>query len=398
MTQINNFSRRDFLKVAGASTMGTIVVPLDCLVKFSDEFESMPTRPFGDTGLSVSILSLGGSLHLPPAMLQIAFKWGVTYWDTADSYMGGNSERRIGEYFLQFPENRKNIFLVTKSSAWTLKGMTKDLNQSLERMKTDYIDLFFVHGVRNISELDEDKKIWAKKAKAEGKIRLFGFSTHTNMEACMLGASKLGWIDGIMMSYNYRLMHTDRMKRAVDACIKSGIGLTAMKTQGGGSLKTGTEAELKLAGRFLKNGYTDAQAKLKAVWENTNISSICSEMPNRKILMANVSAALNRTQLATQDMKSLYLYARETSSNYCMGCAHICESALKAKVPVCDIMRYLMYWRSYDDRDRAVKSFDKIPREIRLKMANMDYSQVEQLCPQRISIGKLISEAIKEFS
>ena len=398
MTQITNFSRREFLKVAGATTMGTIVVPLDYLVKLSDEFESMPTRPFGNTGLRVSILSLGGSLHLPPAMLQIAFKWGVTYWDTAHSYMGGNSENRIGEYFLQFPENRKKIFLVTKSNAWTLKGMTKHLNQSLERMKTDYIDLFFVHGVRSISELDEDKKVWAKKSKAEGKIRLFGFSAHTNMEACMLGASKLGWIDGIMMSYNYRLMHTDRMKRAVDACIKSGIGLTAMKTQGGGSLKTGTEAELKLAGRFLKKGYTDAQAKLKAVWENTNIASICSEMPNRKILMANVSAALNRTQLATQDMKSLYLYAHETRSNYCMGCAHICESTSKGKVPISDIMRYLMYWRSYDDRSRAVESFNKIYREIRIKMANMDYSQAEQLCPQQMPIGKLISEAIKEFS
>ena len=276
--------------------------------------------------------------------------------------------------------------------------MTRDMNRSLERMKTDYIDLFLVHGVRNISELDEDKKTWAKTSKAEGKIRLFGFSTHANMEACMLGASKLGWIDGIMMSYNYRLMHTDRMKRAVDACVNSGIGLTAMKTQGGGSLKTNTEAELKLAGRFLKKGYTDAQAKLKAVWEDTNISSICSEMPNRKILIANVSAALNRTQLAAQDMESLYRYAHKTRSDYCMGCAHVCESTAKHNVPISDIMRYLMYWQSYDDRNRAVEAFNKIPGEIRVKMANMDYSQAEQRCPQQMPIGKLIREAIKEFS
>jgi predicted aldo/keto reductase-like oxidoreductase len=398
MTQITNFSRREFLKVTGATTMGSIVAPLDCLVKLSNELESVPTRPFGDTGQNVSILSLGGSLHLPLVMLQIAFKWGVTYWDTAHSYMGGNSEKRIGKYFLQFPEDRKKIFLVTKSNAWTLKGMTRELNQSLERMKTDYIDLFFIHGVSRISELDEDKKAWAEKSKAEGKIRLFGLSTHTNMEVCMMGASKLGWIDGIMISYNYRLMHTDRMKRAVDACVKSGIGLTAMKTQGGGSLKTDTEAELKLAGRFLRKGYTDVQAKLKAVWENPNIASICSEMPNRKILMANVYAALNRTQLSTQDMNLLYQYAHETGSGYCMGCANICESTVQDKVPISDIMRYLMYWRSYEDRNRAVKSFNKIPKEIRVKMANMDYSQAEQVCPQQMPIGKLISEAIKEFS
>ena len=61
-------------------------------------------------------------------------------------------------------------------------------------------------------------------------------------------------------------------------------------------------------------------------------------------------------------------------------------------------MRYLMYWRSYEDRNRAVESFNKIPKEIRVKMTNMDYSQAEQICPQQIPIGKLISEAMKEFS
>ena len=88
------------------------------------------------------------------------------------------------------------------------------------------------------------------------------------MEECMLAAAKLGWIDGIMMSYNFRLMYSDKMKRAVAACSEAGIGLTAMQTQGGGSVRTNTEAELKLAGRFLHKGFTDRQAKLKAVWEN----------------------------------------------------------------------------------------------------------------------------------
>ena len=52
-------------------------------------------------------------------MLRQAVKWGVTYWDTANSYEGGNSEMGIGKYFEKFPEDRKKIFLVTKSTAWT---------------------------------------------------------------------------------------------------------------------------------------------------------------------------------------------------------------------------------------------------------------------------------------
>ncbi|MFC1817020.1 aldo/keto reductase, partial [Thermodesulfobacteriota bacterium] len=101
------FSRRDFLKVAGTSGMGSIVAPLDALAALSRKPATMPTRPFGKTGINVPILSFGGSLDIPLLMLRQAFKRGVTYWDTADSYMGGNSERRIGKYLLKFPQDRK---------------------------------------------------------------------------------------------------------------------------------------------------------------------------------------------------------------------------------------------------------------------------------------------------
>jgi hypothetical protein len=230
----HNWTRRIFLRAAGAAGLGSIIAPFDCLAESSNHSATMPVRPFGSTGVKVPILGLGGSLDLDQLLLRQAAKWGVTYWDTARSYMGGNSEKRIGKYLDKYPEDRKKIFLVTKSHAWTVSGLTRDLNKSLDRMKTDYIDLFFVHSVRSINALDGNKKSWSERAKAEGKIRFFGFSTHSNMAECMLGAAKLGWIDGIMMSYNFRLMHRDQMKRAVDACARAGIGLTAMKTQGGG--------------------------------------------------------------------------------------------------------------------------------------------------------------------
>ena len=396
----SNLSRRNFLKVTGLTGVGAIIAPFDQSAKASEEEPTMPTRSFGKSGIRVPILSFGGSLNtsMSPLLLRQAVKWGVTYWDTAHSYMGGKSEKGIGKYFSKFPEDRKNIFLVTKSHAWTLAGMTKDLNDSLERMKTDFIDLFFVHSARDISELDDDTRVWAEKAKAAGKIRLFGFSTHSNMASCLLGASKLGWIDGIMMTYNYRLMHTDRMKRAVDACAKAGIGLTAMKTQGGGQVKTNTETEFELAGRFIKKGYTDAQAKLKAVWENPNIANICSEMPNTTILMANVAAAVNKTKLTARDMDLLRQYAQETHADYCAGCTEICESLIHGKVPIGDIMRCLMYSRSYGDRNHAIELFKDIPEKVRTKIASLDYSSAEKQCPQKMAIGNLMRDALKELA
>jgi predicted aldo/keto reductase-like oxidoreductase len=396
----SKLSRRTFLKVAGLTGVGAIVTPLNQSVRAVEQEPAMPTKPFGKSGIKVPILGFGGSLNtsMSPLLLRQAVKWGVTYWDTANSYMGGNSEKGIGKYFARFPEDRKKIFLVTKSHAWTPAEMTKDLNNSLERMRTDFVDLFFVHSLSDISEIDEGTRVWAQKVKSEGKIRLFGFSTHSNMEACLLGASKLGWIDGIMMTYNYRLMNTDHMKRAVDACTKAGIGLTAMKTQGGGQVKTNTETEFELAGRFLKKGYTDAQAKLKAVWENPNIASICSEMPNMTILKANVAAAMNKTKLSVRDMNLLQQYAKETHTDYCVGCTQICESTVNGQVPIGDVMRCLMYLRNYGERNHAHALFKDIPKKVREKITRLDYSLAEKQCPQQMAIGNLMRSAFTKLS
>jgi predicted aldo/keto reductase-like oxidoreductase len=396
----HNLSRRDFLKATGAASVGSILTAFNSLTEASEGPRKMPSRPFGKTGINVPILAFGGSLDTAMSLLVLkqAFKWGVTYWDTANTYMGGKSEEGIGKYLEKYPKDRKRIFLVTKSHAWTLNGLSQDLDLSLERMKTDYVDLYFVHSVRNISDLDDETKVWADKKKAQGKIRFFGFSTHSNMESCMLGASKLGWIDGIMMRYNYRLMHTDEMKKAVEACTKAGIGLTAMKSQGGGQVKTDSDTELKLAGRFLQKGFTDAQAKLKAVWDNPDICCICSEMPNMTILMSNVAAAMDKTKLSIRDMKLLRHYARETSSHYCAGCADICESSVQGNVPISDVMRCLMYVRSYENPQRAKTQFQKLPVNTRRQMTLTDYSLAEQRCPQKMAIGKLMREAVKELS
>ncbi len=142
-------------------------------------------------------------------------------------------------------------------------------------MNTTYVDMYFIHCVSDAkNELTNEVNAWAEKANAQGAIRLFGFSAHKNMEASMLAAAKLGWIDGIMMSYNYRMMAKRGMKKAVDACVKAGIGLTAMKTQAAFSanvyaaIGSETDDALGMPENFLKKGYTADQAKLKAVWEN----------------------------------------------------------------------------------------------------------------------------------
>ena len=121
-------------------------------------------------------------------------------------------------------------------------------------------------------------------------------------------------------------------------------------------------------------------------------------MPNMTILMSNVAAAVNKTTLSRRDLKLLQQYAQETRSDYCAGCAQICEICLDRQVPIGDIMRYLMYARGYGDQENAKALFRKIPREIRTRISALDYSRAEQKCPQQMEIGRLMREAAIELA
>ncbi len=356
----------------------------------------VPLRPFGKTGVKVPMLALGGIFDIltNQLVLQRALDFGITYWDTAHVYTNGNSEKGIGAYFEKHPEVRKRIFLVSKASGpFNASNLDAMLEESLGRMKTDYIDLYFLHGIGSAEALRPEVKTWAEKTKAANKIRFFGFSSHGNMDNTLRDAAKLGWVDGLMLKYDFRLMQADSMRSALDACEKAGIGITAMKTQGGGPIQAETEADLKLGGHFLKRGFTGHQAKVKAVWENQQIASICSQMGSISVLESNTAAALDKTKLTAADFRALHLYAQDTHSHYCAGCSHLCEAAVGNRVPVGDLMRCLMYSRVYGDRGLALDTWKRLPETARSALANIDCSHAEMVCPHKLPIGKLLREA-----
>lgn len=404
-------TRRDFMKIAGTAGIGSMTFSMAGIARSSDETQSkgagslmVPARPFGKTGENVSMLAFGGSQNLmsKQLLLKKALEMGITYWDTALTYR--KSEEGLGKYFLKYPEDRKKVFLVTKSPASTPAKMTRNLNSSLDKLKTSYIDMYFIHMVSDVGrELDRETRQWVEKEKKKGTIRYFGFSTHKNMEKCLAEGARLGWIDGIMTSYNYRLMHKEDMKRAVDACAEAGIGLTAMKTQASfvssfyATVGKEDDSASELTDGLIKKGFTPEQAKLRAVWENPHIASICSEMPNLTILLANAAAAVDMPKLGFLEKDLLRRHADETASCYCAGCADICESTLAHRLPVCDVMRHLMYANSYGDTARAVEFFTKMPGKTRKRLVTEDYSEAEKACPNKIPIASLMKDASAFF-
>ncbi|MGA3117540.1 MAG: aldo/keto reductase [Syntrophobacteraceae bacterium] len=391
-------TRRDFIKtigLAGIASSGLDMGRADAAPEQAEH--ALPRRKLGKTGAEVSVLALGGMFDTinNQLLLRQALKWGVNFWDTAEAYGNGLSEEGYGRFLARNSDTRKDIFVATKLHSAEPEAMTAALDKCLKKLATNYVDLLHVHGIKNFSDIAEPKpfKEWASGMKRAGKIKLFGFSTHENMESCLLDAAKADWIDAVMFSYNFRLMNGVKMKEAIAACVDKGIGLVAMKTQGSRQVQTDSGAEMQMLERFIGRGFTDKQAKIKAILENPNIASVCSQMPSLTILSANVAAARDQTHLTRGDFELLERFAAETHQTYCAGCGRICHEAVGGAVPISDVMRCLMYYRDYGERDLAREVYAGLPDGARARLTQVDYSPAEKVCPHRLAISKLMREA-----
>jgi hypothetical protein len=413
----NQINRRNFLRTAGLAGMAGVIAGTNAHGADTNEpnappkplmpVQKVPRRKLGKTGVEVPVLSLGFGRPGEQVVLRQAIDWGVNYWDTSLVAANGTSEQSIGDFLAKNPDVRKDIFLVTKENqSKTTDDIEKCLQTSLKRLNTSYIDLYFgVYMVKDQVRFTDDVRKWAEDAKKRGVIKYFGFSTHENMSQCLAAAAKLDWIDAIMMKYDFRLMQDKQMQDAIEACYKAGVGLIAMKTQSmrprgapaAADANAEAEADKKMIAHFLDKGFTEGQAKIKAVLEDKRVSSVCSAMSSTTILMTNIAAALDKTKLEAADMEVLRQYALETCSGYCAGCAHICEQAA-AGVPISDVMRALMYHNSYGDKAQARQVFAEIPAQTRQRLLSVDYTAAESRCPNRMPIARLMADAVNKLA
>jgi len=420
----DKLDRRGFLKTVTGAGLGAVLTSAEVIPQATASSPNdpnthktqaagrpahVPKRKLGKTDTQVSSLALGTNRLFMDAqvLLRKAFEYGVTYWDSSPVYAGGNSERAIGRFLARNPQARERLFLSTKAwNAQRPEQAEKSLRRSLKTMKTEYIDLFYgIHELYHPAQLSEEMREWSKSAKQRGLIRYFGFSTHKNMSRCLTAAAKLDWIDAVITAYNFRLMQDAEMTAAVEACYKAGVALTAMKTQGHGQeiayisrCSIETEQDKKLIDHFLQSGLTEGQAKIRLVLDDKRISSACVGMSSMALLRANVAAAAEKTELSRKQVDLFGEYARATSQTYCAGCAHICDSLLPEMPYLSDVMRSLMYYNSYGDKQMARALFAEIGASAVEKLASADYSRVEEKCPQRLPVARFVSEALRKLA
>lgn len=393
-------NRRRFLKTAAA--VGPALAAAEGALAAAPA--PVPTITLGKTGQTVTRLGMGSSWSVDPSFVQALLASGVRYIDTAEGYERGKSEKTIGEVLARTGK-RKEVYLVTKCHAPrkiagdmdVTKYFEQRLVQSLERLQTDYTDAYFMHGMtgEQIPLLfNPAVKAAFETLKKSGKIKFVGFSCHDpRLPEIVEAAAKCGWIDQMMIQFNYRTMDADTVRRAVDAASKANIGLVAMKTQGGAGSFKEVAASTKFA-EFVEKGFKKEQAAIKTVFADHRIQVVVSEMTNRDMLRENLAAT--REPLTEKQSRLLEEHRQRTAHLYCHGCGHLCETAAKG-VPVATVLRYLRYYEVYGKRQEARALYQALPPEAR-DLASADLQAAQAACPHGLPVAQLVQIADRRMS
>lgn len=245
-------NRREFINILAGCTAGLMVSGflhgeeniITTTASRSDRLgKLLPLRKLGFSGPVVTNLGVGGA-HVgsasekdSQAIIEKALEEGVRFFDNAPFYSSGRAEERYGKFLT--PQYRDVCFIMTKTLARNRKNVLKDLDNSLSRMKTDYVDLWQVHSLESPSDVEVRVQNGVLdaflEAQRKGKVKHIGFTGHSSYKAHlkMLEEIKKRGIKmaSSQMPVNPADLHYESfVTHVVPRCVKAGIGILAMKT------------------------------------------------------------------------------------------------------------------------------------------------------------------------
>lgn len=299
-------SRREFLKnmlavAASISVSGAFTRDLQDEVV---EASGLPVRELGKTGHQVSIFSLGGEATIEQSsrreeaveIINRALDLGVNYIDTAPSYGDGDSEKNIG---MAIKDRRDEVFLASKTHLRSYDETMSLIEQSLQRLQTDYLDLYQLHNVRTDDDL---RQVFAtngaikamEKLQDEGVIKNIGITGHYDPKVLLKGVREYNF-DSILLSLNaadvhYRSFQEELLQEVVD----QKMGIIAMKVLARGRLISGSS----------EPGLNSAREALEYVWSLPVSTSIVG-ISNLEELEENIKLARKFNKLTADDMMEM---------------------------------------------------------------------------------------------
>jgi aryl-alcohol dehydrogenase-like predicted oxidoreductase len=206
----------------------------------------MEKRQLGRTGERLSVIGFGGILVMDEEpstagnLVAQAVDRGINYFDVAPTY--GNAEERLGPALEPF---RKSVFLACKTDKRTAEAAAEELHQSLERLRTDYFDLYQFHAVTTLEDVQQILGPGGAletfvKAREQGKVRYLGFSAHSEEAAlALLDGFRF---DSMLFPFNWVCWHQGQFgPRVLEKAVENEVGVLALKMLAKRKLADGEE-------------------------------------------------------------------------------------------------------------------------------------------------------------
>jgi len=356
MTQkTSGMQRRSFLKMGLAGVAGLSAAQV---LEGKDGGPGQPQdqagrkmihRTLGKTGLKLPVVNMGVMNADNPALVAAALDAGIVMLDTAWGYQRGRNETMIGKVIKGRPRDsyviatkvpgdrdRKTGFLLPETSPENFK--TK-FDTSLERLGLEYVDILYLHNLRRGQDAQSEPMIKAlQDEKKRGRTRFIGVTTHSGEPEVIRAAVEAGVYDVVLSAYNFRKDYLDDLRKAVAEAAQAGLGVVAMKTQGG---------------VFWDKEKTDPinmKAALKFALQDTNLHTAIPGFTTFDQMQLDLTVMEDLT-LTEQEYADLRL-DEKTGGLYCQACGQ-CLPQCPRQLPIPDVMRSYMYAYGYGNLEKA---------------------------------------------
>jgi len=343
-------------------------------------------RTLGKTGLKVTSVGFGCMVTSDGSVVQRAADLGITYFDTARGYSGGNNERMVGA---ALKGKRNSVTLSSKSHSATRQEALNDLDTSLKELGTDHLDIWYLHAKTKPEDVTDDLIDAQQTAKKAGKIRFAGVSTHAGQPVLVPWLTKNPNVDVILSAYNFTL--EPAVTTVLEQAAAAGKGVAVIKVMAGGfrSLKPGDPAyaKLKQPGALL--------AALK--WAMRNPKVVSTTLPS---ITDNDQLEENLTAMASPfgppDAKLLAERMELIRPLYCRTCGK-CDGDCRQDLPVADILRIVTYADGYGQFALGRERFMELgPKHTSVKCADCSGCTVQ--CPHGVNVIERLTKAQELFA
>ena len=365
------WTRRGFLTTAfsGLVSAGFLGVARSRALR-GEEMEQAAEQPrkiiyrkLGKTGIEVPIVSMGVINADNPAVVKASYELGVRHFDTAAYYQGGKNEEMVGKVLGELGV-RDKVVIGTKifhpgqrkdtKPADIKKRIPELCDISLKRLNMDYVDILYIHNLKEVGVAANDDIIEAMlKLKEQGKARHIGVTTHTIMHEIINDVVEAGVWDVILTVINFTLGDYPELIKSIDNAAAKGVGIIAMKTQAGSSRRSADAYGDDYATP------TIATAALKWGLKYESITTAVPGYTTFEHMKQDFSVAYG-LDYTPEERKLMESHEIKVGMGFCRQC-DVCQSSCPQGADIASLMRTHMYASSYSNFYQARATLDDIP-------------------------------------